>query len=304
MACSRHFITNRDQSLLHFTWKYKLATTEILIRGFFPEIKPATAYGRIYKLWQREYITPYWWNTSSHGTAGTLWGVTKKGFEVATEDFPYEIKKYYKPVSIAHDYLVAAFHIGEWVKPLDGVSRISEQELRANHCEFYPDLGIPQMDGRRPDGYFKINQPNTRSTIAIEVELNQNDSDIYAQIAANYGHCDQIDKVLWLVAYKGLAHKIQDEFQERLDDYPRKHNFITFKDFKKMGWQSPFILGPDQGKIVRELLGILPPTTTQPVLPSPYFNLSRSHRKLGTYSDINLNMFSGFMGSDSYRSEY
>ncbi len=182
-----------------------------------------------------------------------VWQLTKKGFEYIVESLHVVLKENgFASENVFHDYLVTAFHVGEWmfVQPPQ-VELFSEQELRRNWPSNYPNW-VPEIQVHRPDGYTLLKDGKNKKLIAIEVEISAKNFEIYQEVASFYDDMENITSVLWLVRSKSLMEKIQKAVYSRRGKRPGIHNFVLLEDFKKQFWNAKIIEGSEKGYSIHE----------------------------------------------------
>ncbi len=242
--------SEREVPLLHFLWKWKITTTAALIKKFFPNCKGKTAYNRLLSLRHAGLI-----RVRSDGMGQKfVCTLDQRGFDAIREELPQLKEEGYKSEFMAHDLLVSAFHLGNWLveKPKEAVL-FSEQQLRRYEPEFYPDW-VPKSEIHRPDGYSRVPLEGELSTVAIEVELTHKRDSDYTRVAEFYGHYRNIKKVLWLVPRESMAAGLDEKLRSASRRTESPHNFILLEQFRLLGWESHISIGPDQGKTLSNML--------------------------------------------------
>lgn len=182
-----------------------------------------------------------------------VWQLTKKGFDYIVDTLDVTLKENgYASENVFHDYLVTAFHVGEWifVQPPE-VELFSEQELRRNWPSNYPSW-VPEIQVHRPDGYTLLRNGKEKKLIAIEVELSAKNFEIYQEVSSFYDDMENISSVLWLVRHQSLMNKIQKAIHSRRGNRSEIHNFVLLSDFKKYFWDAKIISGAEMGSTVRQ----------------------------------------------------
>ena len=123
-------ITKREWDILYFLWHWKVASTDLLVAKFLPTISPFSGHRFLWRMTKRGYLTKRYLPKSY----GFCWCLTKKGFQIIEPDLPELEKKSYKPEKVGHDFIVTAFHLGNWALDLpSGVELISEQQIDSLH---------------------------------------------------------------------------------------------------------------------------------------------------------------------------
>src|SRR3989338_6383928 len=122
-------ISERDTSILLFLWRWKLGTTAVLAAKYFPNKSYHACYKRLLKLRHLGIVQHMPITKWGHG--GHVWTLTHKGFLLCREHLPGLKQKVYKSEHINHDFLVTAFHLGDWIERRpEECLQFTEQELR------------------------------------------------------------------------------------------------------------------------------------------------------------------------------
>ncbi|MBK9293315.1 MAG: hypothetical protein IPM57_02555 [Oligoflexia bacterium] len=242
-----------DVMILNFLWRWKVVTSltlrQILLSSsqnkdwnFYRKLRQLEAQGFVELKAGSNEILKY-----------QVWQLTKKGFDYIVDSLDVVLRENgYGSENVFHDFLVTAFHLGEWifVKP-PGVELFSEQELRRNWPSNYP-YWVPEIQAHRPDGYTLLKGSNYKKLIAVEVELSAKNYDIYQDIGAFYDDMVSIDSILWLVRDEALKDKILKAFKSRRGKRPEIHNFVLLDHFKEEFWKAKIVEGSQKGSSVRE----------------------------------------------------
>ena len=261
-------ITNeRDMAIFTFLWRWKLSTTKAIAEKYFPNTKSIVAYNRLLQLRNAGYL-----RLRSLDPEGSkfVWTLSEKGFDMLANRLPSLQDVGFKSECLEHDHLVMAVHLGEWlIKEPDGIKFFTEQELRRFPLDRYPSW-VPKTDFHRPDGYWHMPYKNHMITIALEVELTLKFSKEYRPLADFYERNPDIFRIIWIVRSQGTAKSMQELFKNVVKrDGELIHNFVVRKDFERMGWQAPVILGYEQGRTLAFALGINEPSPMQRPMHSP-----------------------------------
>ncbi|MBT4760064.1 MAG: hypothetical protein HOO06_00055 [Bdellovibrionaceae bacterium] len=269
----------RDIPLLSFLWRWKVCTTMALCKKFYVNANVETGYRRLLKLEAGEFIKC---SVDSTGQMH-LWTLDKKGFEVIKDDLPTLKEEGYKSENLIHDYLATAIHLGEFLieKP-DNVIFITEQILRRVHEDAMPEW-IPRL-GHRPDGYWCIQNGESITKIALEVELSAKRNSDYELIDGFY-RAEKVDHVFWIMLKESLIKRIHNQFMKYGDNEIGPHSFLNLEEFKTRGWQAKFQLGRAKGKSISQLLHKGPTTSLQPVVSFDLLNYLKSPHRSKTYVD-------------------
>lgn len=237
-------LSKRDVEILHFLWRWKVCTTRALSQKYFSG-SDFTAYDRLRLLKNGGYIRLLGLN-EEYGRF--VWTLSNKGFQEILEGMDALREVGFASEYLKHDLYVVALHLGDWLMDTPkGVEFFSEQELRRCYPSNYP-AWVPQLNGRRPDGYWLIPYRNEQLVFALEVEFSIKDQKEYGPIGRFYADAEGITRVFWLVESSNIALKLQNRFRQISKTEYEKHNFIIRPDFEKQGWQSRIIAGYEVGK--------------------------------------------------------
>lgn len=246
----------RDIPLLRFLWKWKVATTSALSEKFFAGKSPITSHKRLWSLERSGFIRS---QTISDDGKSFVWSLDRKGFQAIRDSLPVLGSEGFKSEYPSHDLLTSAFHLGDFFyETSTNVVLFSEQQLRRFSFEFYPKA-IPKSVLHRPDGYSIIGGGQHQKLVAIEVELTPKAAAEYEQVAEFY-RSEKIDDVLWLVPRTTMANRIQRILDRRVVPGESVHSFVTYENFKNLGWQAVFMSGKLAGQMVRTVYGNKPET--------------------------------------------
>ncbi len=160
-------ITARDHQVLRFLWKWKLASTTAIACRFFPKINLLSGLRRLQFLETDKYIKCIQISPEQ----GHVWSLTDRGFKYIRHSLKDIEHMGYKSEHLLHDYLVTAFHLGEWLtKQPTKSENFSEQQLRRNTQSTWP-IWVPKSLAHRPDGYSICTYQGQKMLVAFEVEL-------------------------------------------------------------------------------------------------------------------------------------
>lgn len=254
----RRQLTNRDFKILNYLWKWKILSSQAIARKFFPGVTIETAHLRLRQLEEVKFIESVQIEKKKYA-----WQLNKRGYNHIRQFMSEDIHHGYRAEYPYHDYLTTAFHLGEWLdRELDSEIIYTEQELRCNPDEFYPEW-IPQSILHRPDGYSRIIKDDKQTLFAFEVELSLKAKNRYENLVYFYEREPRINHTLWLVATTGMLSSIKRIFERYSASRFSKHNFILLEDYLKTGWQTPIREGNLAGKTLQDILchcGITTPT--------------------------------------------
>lgn len=226
-------LSEKDQDILIFLWKHRIATFEALRTFFYPDLCKKKAHRRLLRLKQGEFVK----SDKMDGTRRLVWYLDTRGFKYLVANFLPELKaKTYRPQSPYHDLMVAGALLGPWkLSPPESVKIITEQELVTTEQEALPYELRKKME-HRPDGLWVMGAGNEKMAVALEVELSGKSSDRYEQICSFYTGNLFFKHVVWIVADKTLGRRIFHS--SRKSGIPREdlHLFIEQKDFMERGW--------------------------------------------------------------------
>lgn len=260
MAPNVAMLTERDLKILTFLWKWKVVSTSALSQKFF-STRNIICYNRLLllskaKFVRLEYLPAY---------RGWLWTLSPKGFETIHPTLPPLREVGFKSENLSHDFLVTAFHLGEWLTshPVT-VAMYSEQQLRRVDPEYYPPW-IPRNAFHRPDGYIGSQKDHSISLIPLEVELSSKRLSDYKGVAEFYSDMTEAKLILWLVPSPAFAKRLE-KILNPSHFAIQKHNFVTIPSFLKSGWETPIGYGPDSGHSIRDILFKI--THEKPMKPS------------------------------------
>jgi hypothetical protein len=246
-------LSGEDFELLYFLWKWKMATTAAIATSIYKHKTWYRSYVRLNDLAKAKYIR----SISSDSGKAFIWTLDNKGFAIIQETLPQLSSIGYKSENQAHDFLVSAIHLGDWlVCPPTGCATFSEQELRRISRESYP-VWVPITDTHRPDGYWKVAVGNSKQfkVVALEVELSLKAPSEYHETGEFYSNDHGIDQVIWVTKTISAAKYIHKHLQNGRNGQRTNHSFVTLDQYYEHQWQSKIIDGKDQGISLVNLLG-------------------------------------------------
>jgi len=289
-------LTDRDLEVLKFLWKWKIATSALIMGRFFTNCSNHTAYKRLLMLEKGGFIEA----RSDHTGKSYLWMLKKKGFDVIKNLLPDLSEEGFKSENIIHDYL--SFWISmsfEKENGNKGITLISEQQLR----RFQPDIlpaWLPSPKDHRPDGYLRVKSDTEEKLIALELELNVKKKSRYLSSLHYFDmYSDKINNVLWILPSKKSIERLSKIFKDsgvgRRSLYPKEnqnyHLFCNLSDFHKSGLDSD-VYNLDQ-KIVsnlQEITGNSHGSDTEPVSYLEAANLAKSPHKSKAYGKSSMSL--------------
>lgn len=247
-------VSDIDRALLIFLWQWKVATTRNLALRFFRDKNFRAAYVRLWKLERGGFIQ----STSTADRKNHLWILSDHGFNSFIAPYLNLKQEGYKSEFIDHDFLVNAVHLGEWVLGVpQGVELFTEQQLRRLDPEFYP-AWIPKSKRHRPDGYTLVANSNGTRLLAIEVEISQKKLEVYENYGRFYSEGTRVTDVVWVVASRRMAERINSRIQKAVWDRADIHTYFLASDIKIHGWNSRAVIGKWSGSPLSEVYCISP----------------------------------------------
>lgn len=188
------------------------------------------------------------------GLAVPVLQLSKKGFDVIKFDLGEVREKRFSPQSVTHDYMAAAFQLGDLIHADHAdVEFLTEQEHQCTDDSLLP-AWVPKSRDHIPDGFTRLHGPSGELIVAIEVELNLKPWLRYDK-AAHYFDMSplKIDVVFWLCDGMKLAQDIYQRLLRLKLKRIEMHAIVLLDDFRSMGWQAPIRSGQNKGKSVRDV---------------------------------------------------
>lgn len=241
----------RDTELFLLLWKYKVATTHSIWAALFKDSSMKTCYERLMKLKKSNFV-----KRISIDESHFAWTLSTNGY-IAIRDQLNELKvPGYGSEFPIHDLLVnlASFE-DYWPELPDGISFLSEEEIKRLHSEYLPEW-YPFDLMRRPDGFWRTNKGDHHSIIALEVETSLKSVSKYESIARQYELASEIFRIIWFVPTKSMAQTIFNSFENKIGSENFRHNFILISDLVSHGWMASVYLGADQNSEVVKVLQV------------------------------------------------
>ncbi len=247
----RIILSERDQALLLFLWRWKFATSLMLARRFYSESSEWAAYKRLLKLHKGGFIQSVYPRHEAHH----FWCLTQLGFRLLQGKLSPLSQAGFLSEALEHDLLVTAAHLGDWIKAEPPNALLfTEQELRRISPEHYP-AGIPKSQIHRSDGYWLFNNGKAQRLLALEVERSFKSFENYENVARFYAEDTKASEVIWIVDRLQNAKSIQKHFVESIGPEANCHSFILVKDFIEHCWQSKFVVGKSRDQTLRSVIG-------------------------------------------------
>lgn len=278
-------LSEDDRSILHFLWRVKVASTSALFLRFEDEFKwkPFAAYERLLLLKKKNCIE----TRSDRSGTFRIWTLTTKGFEAIRHLLLPLKEEGFGSESVMHDLHVLAAHYGEWITKglAPDVLFATEQELRRIDDADLPMWAQP-LQAHKPDGVWYFLETKEKMLYALEVELSRKRQNEYKTLGAFYSEETSITSVLWIVQSKGHAGSIMAAFESATSSYRNIHNFVLLDDFRKFGWASEIVFGPNAKMSIHNFLEKARhnqgTTTTQP---------ATNHGRVEQILNVNLKRF-------------
>lgn len=230
-------LLSKDQAILKFLWRHRIATFKALKTIFYPEMSAQQAYYQLRRLRRGQFVKV----DMIDGTKKTTWRLDLRGFQYLTANSLPALKtKGFRTYSPYHDLVVASALLGGWVnKCPSNVKIVTEQEMNALDLAFLP-TEIRKEREHQADGIWIFQTGKERKAIALEVELSAKTDERYEQTCSFYASQLFFENVIWVVSDRTLAQRILDASQRH--GVPREglHLFVLQKNFERLGWNSKF----------------------------------------------------------------
>lgn len=288
-------MTDLDKHILGSLWRWKLLTTAALAELHFQKLTPSYAHRRLLNLKAKNLIQ--WVYLDGRHGRDFAWALTNKGYGIVQPSLPTLKQEGFRSEAVAHDHLVTAIHLGDWLSGLPkGCDVFTEQELRRFHVEHYPDW-IPRSNIRRPDGYWRTIVDGEPATVALEVEMSQKTDSEYRETVQFYSVRRSLLRVVWVVLYPSIGKAILNAINDIKGDGMRLHDFILLKDFLAQGWGSKFFLGRDVGVPLTRLLHVPSGISARHVGTTLLLNKLKSPHRSPDYASFAKSRISQRVGS-------
>lgn len=229
------FLSDRDSQILHFIWRWKLASTATIHEEIGKPNTPYSTYKAMERLQRLQYVTCVVNHLDHHKT----WQLTEKGFETIRPWLGTLKEEGYLSENQTHDRHIVAFQLGEWAgKKFPQVTFFTEQEMRRWPTDYYPEW-VPKVGNHRADGYTQIQGHKRLWNIAYEVELWPKSVAIYESLIRYYRMYNSIDRVYWLIGSPVVFDQIVKAKTNARDVDDNYHLFVTRYDYERLGWDAP-----------------------------------------------------------------
>lgn len=266
-------LSDRDQEILFFMWRWKMATTRNIWSRFYGSQSFRSAYVRLWRMENAGLIE----SISTPDRQNHFWTLTQDSYkEIIAPVTPGICQQGFKSEYFMHDFMVNALQLGDFIcQDMNELRLFTEQQLRRLDPEFYPGW-VPKSKLHRPDGYSFLKVGEQNRILAYEVELSQKKLLVYENVGRFYELDTKVDEVVWLVDGISQAKSIQRAIQEAVRDKAKIHSFILVDEFRKHHWQTQIALGKSQGLSVREIHGNQQENRVKDVSCSQFFDTRKS----------------------------
>lgn len=232
-GCGRLF-TDRDSKILHFLWKWKVASTATVHEAVGRPLTPYSTYKTLERLARQKYIT----TGEAVEQNFKSWTLTDRGFSAIRPSLGELCEEGFGSEHLWHDRNVLALQLGEWVThQLPIVTHFTEQEMRRRAVENYPNW-LPASKTHRPDGYTRIESEKKDWLLAFEAEIWPKALGTYEATLRFYQMMKQIDRVYWLIGdrrVKDLILRARTCVGENSQNF---HLFIDMEEYISAGWNA------------------------------------------------------------------
>lgn len=228
------FMSERDRKILHFLWRWKLASTATIHEVIGRPQSPYATYKTLERLQKNKMIQ------TEHTLEQNFfsWTLTDRGFESIRNSLHDLAEEGYRSENHWHDRNIVAFHLGEWAThQFPAVSFYTEQEMRRYSVDLYPSW-VPKSKDHRPDGYTKLEIKEGEMVIATEVELWPKSVSIYETTLKFYNLMRGVHRIYWLVGSKLVKEQIlraRDCIKEKAVGL---HRFLDLDEYLASGWDA------------------------------------------------------------------
>lgn len=228
-----HF-TERDDKILHFLWKWKLASTATVHEAAGRPFSEYSTYKTLERLEKFRFVR----SERTFAQNFSSWLLTDLGFSVIRSSLGELSEEGYGSENHWHDRNVVAFQLGEWsANQLPIATHFTEQDMRRRSEDMYPPW-VPQTKDHRPDGYSRIETSSKPVVLAYEVELNPKSLSSYESTLRFYQLLKHVDRVYWLIGNPTAKDQIlraRECIRETSKNY---HVFVELSDYIEKGWDS------------------------------------------------------------------
>lgn len=228
------FLTERDRKILHFLWKWKLASTAVIHEAIGSPLSPYSTYKTLERLCQNHFVE----SRRTYEQNFFSWMLTDKGFETIRNSLGDLCEQGYGSENCWHDLNVMAFQLGEWAtNQLPIVTHYTEQELRRRPVDNYPSW-VPNSKEHRPDGYTRIKTDKKELVLAFEVEIWSKSLSSYESTARFYDLMKKVSRVYWLVGDPHIKEQVLRAKECIRDKSQNFHLFVDMNEYIRSGWDA------------------------------------------------------------------
>lgn len=229
-----HLFTARDSRILHFLWRWKVASTATIHEVIGRPLSPYSTYKTLERLARYKFI-----KTEETTEQNFLsWVLTDRGFTAIRPSLGDLCEEGFASENHWHDRNILAFQLGEWAThQLPIITHWTEQEMRRRTVDHYPPW-VPQSKEHRPDGYTRIRAEHKDWTLAFEVEIWPKALATYERTLRFYQLMRSVDRVYWLVGdplVRDQLLRARDCIRETSQNY---HCFVEMNDYIENGWEA------------------------------------------------------------------
>lgn len=143
MIHNRIRLSEREKFILQSLWCWRfLSTAALTSKRFFPDTGQVRGYHRLLELMHRGYIE----REGRMPLEVCAWKLTKKGYMAIVNSLPPLRDTGFCSRECEHDFLLSAFHIGDWLIDIPGnVWRFSRQQIAHVKLDKFPSW-VPKVD--------------------------------------------------------------------------------------------------------------------------------------------------------------
>ena len=240
----------RDNEILLFIWRWKVASTAQIWLRFFANATKKVAYRRLKVFEDMGLIetVPF----RRYGGCG--WVLTKHGFNEIQGFIDGLASDFYLSEFPEHDFMAGVLHQGDWLLGVpEDFQIVTEQEVRATSSEALPRW-TPVDRLHRPDGFTARRTSDGWDITAIEMELSMKSSTRYLDSSSYYYCRKEIGRILWCVSALGNIESIRDSHSGLDEEFHTRHGFVLVSAFRSLGWGAVLVAGDSKGQTIRQFL--------------------------------------------------
>ena len=249
----RAVLSDFDLKLFEFLWKWKVSTTAALSARFYPHKNLRRAYNRLLILEKAGLIQ----SRADIRGERFLWTLTREGYRRIRHLLPLELaEEGFESKTLGHDLLCSAVLAGDWLllKSPPDLIRVTDQQLSRLKKDDYP---VAVSSQHRADGYWYYDTP--KKLIALEVQISRQKLKDYEEVGEFYEDQAHVETVLWVVERISMSHGILSGLKRtgwggKEERSTKKHNFVSFENFFKNGYDARIEVGELTGITIHQLL--------------------------------------------------